>query len=226
MKFTIPALIGCATPLAATSYSFGPFANRSFRIASTPSCNPLNVWSPRQTFDLLSPSSMIDMRRRQNALFREASKQAFQNAFQNYSPGYQVIDNDEAFQVSIEVPGVKSEDLSIKVEEDGKYLTVSGSREKTSTGYSYSSKFSQSFYLDPSIETDKISADLQNGILLVTAPKDLKKIEDSVKTIPIKVIADTPVEVKTDANDAHSDNAKETPHKADSEIHMSAEEPV
>ncbi|KAI2492191.1 Hsp20/alpha crystallin family [Fragilaria crotonensis] len=226
MKFTIPALIACATPLAATSYSFGPLSNRSFRIASTPSCTPLSVWSPRQTFDLLSPSSMIDMRRRQNALFREASKQAFQNVFQNYSPGYQVIDNDEKFQVSIEVPGVKSEDLSIKVEEDGKYLTVSGSREKTATGYSYSSKFSQSFYLDPSIETDKISADLQNGILLVTAPKDLKKIEDSVKTIPIKVITDAPVEVKTDANDAHSDNAKETEHKTDSEIHMTAEEPV
>lgn len=168
---------------------------------------------------------MMDMRRRQNALFREASN-SLQNAFQNYSPGYQVIDNDEKFQVSLEVPGVKPEDLSIKVEEDGKFLTISGSREKSETGYSYSSKFSQSFYLDPSIETDKISANLQNGILLVAAPKDLKKIEDAVKTIPITVGKDEQVAVTNAADNAHLDDNKETPHNIDTELEITAEEPV
>jgi HSP20 family protein len=210
MKFTIPTLIACATPLAATSYSFGSFPYKAFRIASTPSCTSLGEWPQRQTLDLLSPSAMMDMRRRQNALFREASN-SLQNAFQNYSPGYQVIDNDEKFQVSLEVPGVKPEDLNIKVEEDGKFLTISGSREKSETGYSYSSKFSQSFYLDPSIETDKISANLQNGILLVAASKHLKKIEDAVKNA---------------ANNAHLDDKKETPHNTDTELEITAEEPV
>ena len=225
MKFTIPTLIACATPLAATSYSFGSFPYKAFRIASTPSCTSLGGWPQRQPLDLLSPSAMMDMRRRQNALFREASN-SLQNAFQNYSPGYQVIDNDEKFQVSLEVPGVKPEDLSIKVEEDGKFLTISGSREKSETGYSYSSKFSQSFYLDPSIETDKISANLQNGILLVAAPKDLKKIEDAVKTIPITVGKDEQVAVTNAADNAHLDDNKETPHNIDTELEITAEEPV
>ena len=41
------------------------------------------------------------------------------------------------------------------------------------------------FSLDPSVDVDQLSANLNNGVLSVTAPKDLKRIEAGVRKIPI-----------------------------------------
>ena len=222
----ITTLIACAIPAAAAGYSLGSFPPNAIRIASTPSRTSLYGLSRRLAFPWVSPYSMMDMQWRDVERFRQATNKAIENAFQNYSPGYQMLDNDEKFQVTVEVPGVKPENLSIKVEEDGKVLTVSGSREKTSNGYSYSSQFSQSFYLDPTVDSEKISASLENGILTVTAPKDLKKIEEEAKTIPITVIGEQPRQILSDTTTANVELAKEGATASSPDVEISQEQPV
>jgi HSP20 family protein len=224
MKFGSLILVALTIPVLASTYSFGSFPYNSCRTASNrPASRQLGVYAPGQLFGLMSPSEMIARTRRGRDAIIQARKEAFQNAFQHYSPGYQVVDDENKFQVSVDVPGVKFEDLNINIEEDGKLLTLSGSREKTKDGYSYSSKFYQSFYLDPSIDTDKISANLQNGVLTVTAPKDMKKVEDAIKKIPITVLDSEPVGDKNDAITAPHDGQEDTTNAA-REIQINEEE--
>merc|ERR1712070_1311905 len=70
----------------------------------------------------------------------------------------------------------------------GKVLSLSGSRNMSRKGGTYSSSFSRRFSLDPSLDTDHLTANLQNGVLTVSAPKNLKKIEESIKSIPVTEI--------------------------------------
>merc|ERR1712137_427842 len=53
----------------------------------------------------------------------------------------------------------------------------------------YSSTFSRSFQLDPSLDTDNLTANLYNGVLTVSAPKHLKKVEETVKSIAVNEFA-------------------------------------
>jgi HSP20 family protein len=108
-------------------------------------------------------------------------------------PAYQMFDNGEQFQISLDVPGVKASDIQVKLEEDGKVLSLSGSRKVVREGGTYSSSFSRRFTLDPSLDTDHLTANLQNGVLTVSAPKDLKKTEETIKSIPVTEIGNAKV---------------------------------
>ena len=118
------------------------------------------------------------------ALFRE-SQALINREFGEYSPKYQITDTDEKFQLTVDVPGLKASNINITLENDGQVLAIAGERAESGETYSYSSKFYQSFTLDPAIETEKITANLKDGVLVVAAPKDLKRIEASVQNIPI-----------------------------------------
>merc|ERR1712232_6943 len=99
-------------------------------------------------------------------------------------------DNEEKFQVSLDVPGVKSSDIQVNIKEDGNILSLSGSRNiDTGKGSKYSSSFTRSFYLDPAVDGEKITANLQNGVLIVSAPKHMNMVKDSIKSIPVTEIA-------------------------------------
>jgi HSP20 family molecular chaperone IbpA len=104
------------------------------------------------------------------------------------SPRYEITDNDDFFQVAVDVPGMTANDISITIEEDGNLLSVKGTRQSRSDAYSFSSKFAQSFSLDPSVDVDKFTAKLENGVLIIAAPKDLKRIEENIRSIPITTI--------------------------------------
>lgn len=188
MKFITPTLLALALPAATEGYSIGRFY-APVRPSSSSACRPGTRCGP-EGFGLITPEDMMAMRQRR--------RNAFKEAFQGYSPGYQIVDDEEKFQVQIDVPGVKAEDINVNLEEDGKLLTLSGSRERSKDGSTYSSKFSQSFSLDPTVDGEAFSAKLQNGVLIVSAPKDVKKIEDAVRKIPITEMSTEEVAVVTD----------------------------
>ena len=97
------------------------------------------------------------------------------------SPRYEITNDDENFQVAIDFPGFKTSDINVNIEEDGQVLAITGTR-KTSN---FESKFSKSFFLDPAVDTDILSAVIENGVSTVSAPKDLKKIDEKNRNIPI-----------------------------------------
>ena len=125
-------------------------------------------------------------------------KQAYlDRALSRVSPRYEITEDDQQLVISLDVPGVSPDDISVTLEDDGKVLAISGQRERKSSTSTSTSRFSQSFALDPTIDVDKISANLQNGVLIVTASKDLQRIEQNIRKIPVNtVFEDSSVDVK------------------------------
>jgi Molecular chaperone (small heat shock protein) len=94
------------------------------------------------------------------------------------SPCYEVTENDKQYQLAIDVPGVKLKDIEIELEQD-RVLRISGGRKvhKTDDDGTVStseSKFEKRFVMDQSIDTSKVSANLQDGVLTITAPKNIE----------------------------------------------------
>jgi HSP20 family molecular chaperone IbpA len=171
MKLSVPVLATLIIVPATSAWSCGP---GGYGV----------VLRPGMMMDTITPAQI---RRRQQDFINRA--------FTRTSPRYEIIDTEEEVKISLDVPGVKAEDISVSLEEDGKVLSVTGRREKLGESGSYTSKFSQSFVLDATVDIDKFSANLKNGVLVVTAPKDLKRIEKNIRKIAV-----------TDADNNVSDN--------------------
>lgn len=132
------------------------------------------------------------------------------------SPRYEITDDDEKFLVAIDVPGVKADGIQINLEEDGQVLSIAGQRESTTGSIDstsrFTSRFAQKFYLDPTVDIDNFTANLKNGVLVVTAPKDMKRIEMNIRSIPItttdEVIAEE--EEEEEAVDVPQNDAEDT----------------
>lgn len=91
-------------------------------------------------------------------------------------PRTNFYENGDNFEVKAEVPGIAKEDLKVKVQ--GNYLELSGSFKpfeiegfkKLKTERS-SKSFSRSFTLPADVDSRKVEAKLENGILKLTLPK-------------------------------------------------------
>ncbi|MBX2942909.1 MAG: Hsp20/alpha crystallin family protein [Cyclobacteriaceae bacterium] len=124
-------------------------------------------------FTPTSFSNLIDR------FFNDSMQRSGQSTF---VPKVDVIEGEKAFELHVEVPGMKKEDFNVEVNDN--YLTISGERkfstEKNEKDYHsietrYGS-FSRSFTLPESVNSDKIDAKYNNGILELTIPKDEKKL--------------------------------------------------
>merc|ERR1712224_1135261 len=91
-------------------------------------------------------------------------------------------------ELKVDVPGVTEDDLDIKIDDDGR-LTIEGQRMVSSETSRYTSKFSKTFSLDKSVDVDMFTASLNNGVLVVSAPKDLAELEENIRRIPITASA-------------------------------------
>lgn len=105
-----------------------------------------------------------------------------------------IVEKDGNYELSIEMPGVKKEDIQMKLK-DG-YLNVTASHntnkeDKDKEGRiirqeRVSGSYSRSFYVGNDVRTEDVKASFDNGELIVTVPKEApKKIEEN-KFIPIE----------------------------------------
>jgi HSP20 family protein len=107
-----------------------------------------------------------------------------------FSPRVDILETEKAFEVQVSAPGMNKEDFQITLEDNA--LVVSGERkfkkEKKEANYhsieTQYGTFSRSFRLPENADTQHISAEYSNGILVIEIPKDTKKVEKS--TIRIK----------------------------------------
>ena len=194
MKFTKSTLIAL-TSVAAVAPSIQAWNMGPTRYVSVPT---LQVSSSASVDRMLERERMIA--RRMFGMVDDLQQQQQQTVVRRYpsssllSPSstssrryqrYELIDNNDKFELKVDVPGVKMEDLDIKLD-NGK-LTIEGQRMMTSDDKSsqFTSKFSKTFSLDKSVAIDKFTASLDNGVLFVSAPKDLAKLEGNIRKIPI-----------------------------------------
>jgi HSP20 family protein len=94
-----------------------------------------------------------------------------------WAPVVDIYDKGEQLVVQAELPGVKKEDIDVRVE--GNLLMLSGKRQRekeiNEEGYyrseRYFGKFSRTFRLPANVVGDKIDAMFKDGILMITMPK-------------------------------------------------------
>jgi HSP20 family protein len=95
----------------------------------------------------------------------------------SWTPGVDVMEGADAYVFSADLPGVPKENVEITFEDN--ILTISGSRERreeTNNGQYRRverryGKFTRSFSLPSQVDTAKVDAKFQDGVLVVRVPK-------------------------------------------------------
>ncbi len=150
-------------------------------------------WTPQRELPTL-PSEVWSMQREINRMFDNffrggAGEEALQ--MPSWDPAVDVAENDDAYVVKVELPGVNRNDVKIVVQD--RQLTIRGEKkqEKDAKEANYHriersyGAFQRTFTLPSGVKADKIEAAYTDGILAVTLPKAeearAKEIEVRVK---------------------------------------------
>lgn len=94
---------------------------------------------------------------------------------EHWSPAVEIAEEERFFSVSLDVPGLKAQDIDIELKDQK--LVITGERktnlsdEKIRRSERRYGKFSRSFSLPQDISAEGIEANFDNGVLTVTLPK-------------------------------------------------------
>lgn len=131
---------------------------------------PTPLWSrDRDIFDLMPVVPNVD---------RE-----FSNLLRA-SPGYEIRETGNKYQIHVEVPGVKASDMNIALENENRVIHISGGRKVEKEGSLSETRFEKRFTVGDNVDVEKMSANLADGVLTLTAPK-IEKKELPKRTIAI-----------------------------------------
>ncbi|HEY6339244.1 MAG TPA: Hsp20/alpha crystallin family protein [Candidatus Sulfotelmatobacter sp.] len=130
---------------------------------------------------------------RLNRLFRESYAGEGQEeslTTSSFSPAVDVYEDEHQVTLKIEVPGIDEKDIDVRVENNT--LTVHGERkiEKEEKEENYRrverhyGSFTRTFNLPTTVDSEKVSANYDKGVLKITLPK---KAEAKPKQIKVKV---------------------------------------
>ncbi len=108
-----------------------------------------------------------------------------------FAPASEASADDDAYRIAMELPGVEEKDIDLSIH-DG-VITVKGkkrtSREEEGETWYFSERqygsFSRSFRLPPDADAGKVSADLKDGVLLITVAKRKDTSADGARKVPI-----------------------------------------
>lgn len=103
------------------------------------------------------------------------------------APKSDVVETEAAIEVSVELPGMKEEDIEVSLTDTA--LTIKGEKQiekkEEKTGYYLSERRYGSFYrsipLPGGVDSDKVEASFKNGVLTVTLPKTAEAVERTKK---------------------------------------------
>lgn len=118
---------------------------------------------------------------------RDQTKNSFVSEYHRGNmPRVNIIEADQQFIIEMAVPGMVKNDLSIKVDQN--VLSIQSNKEVdkrqyTHLEYSYDT-FERKFQLPDEVNSENITAECKNGILMVYVPK---KEEESIKNKEIKI---------------------------------------
>lgn len=94
-----------------------------------------------------------------------------------WSPRIDVIESEKAYELRAELPGIDKKELNISVKND--VLTISGEKkgEEKKEGDDYYccerrfGNFERSFRMADTVDSENVSAEYKEGVLVVTVPK-------------------------------------------------------
>jgi len=135
---------------------------------------------------------LMTLRGKMNRLFEDAvASQGEEKDLitSSWTPSVDIYETEDEVVLTAEVPGIKDEDIEIKVEDNT--LTLKGERkfEKDTKEDNYNrierayGSFHRSFSLPHYIEQDKIKAENDHGVLIIKMPKKHDSKSRKVKII-------------------------------------------
>jgi HSP20 family protein len=144
----------------------------------------LTRWEPFREFSTLQD--------RMNRLFRETQGNSQDETLtsSSFAPAVDVYEDEHNVTLKIEVPGIDEKDIDVRIENNT--LTVHGERkiEKEEKEENYRrverqyGSFTRTFNLPPTVDSEKVQADYDKGVLNITLPK---KAEAKPKQIKVNV---------------------------------------
>ena len=115
---------------------------------------------------------------------------------------YEIFQDEKQMQIKVNLPGIEPTGINLQVDEENRMLKISGEMNRDEDGMTVRSNFERSFSLNPDIDVSTVSAQFDNGVLSITAPKkhDNPKEEkvrriDIVDTSEKEVTLDAPLSV-------------------------------
>ena len=115
------------------------------------------------------------MTQTENRAAREPNDAGQQTQRRYLHPAVNVVETNEGYLLEAEMPGVGKDGLEVLLENNE--LTIVGKRNGTVDGLqplyreSVNRDYRRSFVLNPAIDTAKIAAQIERGVLTVTLPK-------------------------------------------------------
>jgi len=114
------------------------------------------------------------------------------------TPHVDVYETENNYMIDVELPGMKKEDVSIKIEDD--FLIISGEKkfekDESDKKNKYRRKermygtFTRSFEIPSGVEHDKIEAKYNHGVLTVSVPKPEGNERTTGRSIEIKDVTE------------------------------------
>ncbi|WP_455591595.1 Hsp20/alpha crystallin family protein [Bacteroides sp.] len=112
------------------------------------------------------------------------------------APAINVIESENAYKVELAAPGMTKEDFNVRIDEDNNLVISmekkSENKEEKKDGrylrreFSYT-KFQQTMILPENVDKEKISAQVENGVLAIELPKlKEEEINKAQKQIEVK----------------------------------------
>jgi len=153
----------------------------------------LTRWDPFREFTTLQD--------RMNRLFRDSFGSESQEALNStsFAPAVDVYEDEHNVTLKIEVPGIDEKDIDVRIENNT--LTVHGERkfEKEEKEENFRrverqyGSFIRSFTLPNTVDSEKVSANYDKGVLKITLAK---KAEAKPKQIKVSVGSEKTLEAK------------------------------
>jgi HSP20 family protein len=139
------------------------------------------------------------LQKRLNTIFNDFAA-APDSSSASFVPAVDVYEDPDKLVLKLEIPGVKQEDLDIRLE--NQTLVIKGERkfeadEKAENFHRIERRFGsfvRSFTLPQTVDTEHVTATADNGVLTITLPK---KAEAQPKQIRVQVSASKQVEGQT-----------------------------
>ena len=116
---------------------------------------------------------------------------AWRSEFSFSTPAIDMSEDEKAYKVSVELPGIDAKDIDLSV--SGDMLVLKGEKrqekEQNDKNYHFSERahgsFQRAFELPASVDRNKIAADFSKGVLTLALPKTAEA-QKPIKKIEVK----------------------------------------
>lgn len=132
-----------------------------------------------------------ELRTLEDRISKAFSTELSKDVLSDFNPSVNTREGEFAYHIDVDLPGVKKEDISVKIENN--VLTLKGERKskeevKKEDYYKMESSFGsfmRSFTVPENVDVENIHAENKDGVLEITLPKKELKSE-TAKQITVK----------------------------------------